>query len=87
MKLTIHVQPGASRSQITGFADGVLKVKIAAPPVRGKANQELIKLLRDVLGVSKSKLSINKGLTGKNKIVAVEGISFEEVKNRLEKGS
>ncbi|HEY91185.1 MAG TPA: YggU family protein [Dehalococcoidia bacterium] len=73
-RLNIQVQPGASRNMITRYADGVLHVKIAAPPVRGKANQELVKFLSKVLGVSKSSVIIEKGTTSRRKVVLVEGM-------------
>ena len=83
-RVTVQVQPNASRNQIVRYADGVLHVKIAAPPVRGKANRELIRFLSDVLGVSKSRVSIEKGHTSRRKVVVVEGISDGEVKRVVE---
>ena len=82
--ITVQVQPGASRNQVTRYTDGVLHVRIAAPPVRGKANRELIAFLSDVLGVSKSSLSIEKGHTSRRKIIAVEGMEQGEVMERIE---
>jgi len=82
-RLTVRVQPGASRDEVLGFADGVLRVKVAAPPVRGRANAALLALLADLLGVSKGRLSIVKGETSRNKVIAIEGLSQEEVEGRL----
>jgi uncharacterized protein (TIGR00251 family) len=66
------------------FEDGVLYVKIAAPPVKGKANQELIRFLSDILGVSRANLTILKGERSKRKVIAIEGLSREQVGRRLE---
>jgi len=77
--LTVQVQPGAGRNQVTRYTDGILHVKIAAPPVRGKANRELIEFLSSVLGVSRSSLSIEKGHTSRRKVVVVEGMGQEEM--------
>ena len=82
--ITVQVQPNASRNQVTRYADGVLHVRIAAPPVRGKANRELIEFLSDILGVSRSSLSIEKGHTSRRKVIAVEGMEQGEVMERIE---
>ncbi len=77
--ITVQVQPNASRNRVTRYADGVLHVRIAAPPVRGKANRELIAFLCKFLGVSKSSISIEKGHTSRRKVIAVEGMGEGEV--------
>ena len=56
----------------------------AAPPLKGRANQALIAYLSDILKVSKSRLSIEKGLTSRRKVVSVQGMSEEEAKERIE---
>jgi len=61
-------------------------VKIAAPPVKGKANQELVRFLSDILGVAKSNITIEKGLTSRRKVVGIRGVTKEEVARELEKG-
>jgi hypothetical protein len=81
--LQVKVAPNASRNEITGFIDGVLQVKIAAPPVKGKANKELANFLGRALGVKKSTVSIVKGQTARNKVIAIEGLSRDEIMRRL----
>ncbi len=81
--VTIQVQPNARRNEVVGFEEGVLRVKIAAPPVKGKANKELIDFLSKLLGVSKSSITIEKGLTSRRKVIAIEGLSQAEVLRRL----
>ena len=66
-----------------GFADGVLQVKVSAPPVKGKANKELIDFLSRILDVGRSQISIIKGHTSQNKVIAVGGLSREEIMGRL----
>ncbi len=78
-KLVVQVQPNASRNQLTGFKDGVLSLKITAPPLKGKANQELIKYLSDTLGIPKSRLIIRKGATAKRKMIGIMDSSQEWV--------
>jgi len=82
-RLTVKVTPNAGRSEITGFTDGVLQVKVAAPPVRGKANRELVSFLGKTLGVPKSSLLIVKGQTSRNKVIEVEGLSRDDIFARL----
>jgi len=84
-KIITHVQPGASQNQVVGFKAGVLYVRIAAPPTKGKANQALVKFLSDVLSVSKSDVTIVRGMTGKMKTVVVKGLNQEQALARLEK--
>ena len=82
-KISLRVYPNAARSEVTGFAGGILQVKISAPPVRGKANKELLAFLSQLLGVGKGVLTIIKGHTSRNKIIVIDGLSQEEVMKRL----
>jgi hypothetical protein len=82
-RLAVRVSPSASRSEVIGLKEGVLQVRIAAPPVKGKANRELIDFLSRALGVRKSAVSIVKGETSRNKVIAIAGKSREEVIRRL----
>ena len=84
-RLTVRVQPGASKDEVLGFADGLLRVKVAAPPLRGRANAALLALLAEVLGVSKGRLSIVKGEASRTKVIAIEGLSQGEVEGRVGK--
>lgn len=79
----MRVYSGAPRSEVVGFTDGAWRVKVAAPPVKGKANRELIAYLSRQLGVSKDALTIVRGHTSRNKVVAVAGMSLEDVAERL----
>ena len=81
--ITIHVQPNARRNEVLGFEDGILHLKIAAPPVKGKANRELIELLSKLLGVSKGSINIERGITGRRKVIAIVGLDREQIVARL----
>jgi uncharacterized protein (TIGR00251 family) len=80
------VHPNAARNELAGFSEGVLRVKVAAPPVRGKANRELIAFLAQKLGLSKGDLTILKGHTSRNKLVSIAGLTREELNQRLSAG-
>lgn len=69
----IRVVPRASKTEIVGEYDGVLKVRIASPPVDGAANTELIKVLAKQFGVPKSAVEIMGGQTAKLKQIKISG--------------
>ena len=83
-RITVQVQPKSSQNRVTRFEDGIVYVKIAAPPVKGKANQELIKYLSGILGVSKSSINIEKGETSKKKLVSIQGLTQDEINGIIE---
>jgi len=82
-EISLRVHPNAARSEVVDLAGGVLKVRVAAPPVKGKANKELITFLSRALGVGKDKLTIIKGHTSRSKVIAIDGLSREEVMKQL----
>ena len=83
VRISVRVHPGANRNEVTGFTDNVLHVRVAAPPVKGKANKELIDFLSRLFDVSKSQVTILRGHTARNKVVAIDGLNHEEVTKRL----
>ena len=83
--ITAQIQPNASQNRVARFEDEVWYLKIAAPPIKGKANQELIKFLSDILSVNKDNLTIKKGVTSKRKVIAIKGITQKQVMGQLEK--
>lgn len=81
--ISVRVQPRASRDRIAGWRDGVLRVSVSAPPLEGRANAAVLELLADRLGVAKSRLRIVRGLSSRDKAVAVDGMVEDEVLTRL----
>ena len=84
LTVSVRVQPNAARNRIVKFQDGILYIRLAAPPVEGKANEALIKQLSYVLDVAKSNVSIERGLAARTKSVAITGIDLERFKQRIE---
>ena len=82
-KIAVRVHPNAARNEVVGFIGEVLQIRVAASPVKGKANQELIAFLSKVLGISKSRIGIIKGHTARNKVIAIDGLSQEDTMKRL----
>ncbi len=83
MVFAVRVQPRASRSGVVGELDGALKIRLAAPPVDGEANEELARVLAKLLDVSRAQIEIISGQTSKNKLVRVSGISADVCENLL----
>ena len=67
--LKVKVKPNSQQQNIQEEPDGSLKIALKSPPVDGKANQELIKLLAKKFGVAKSDVIIKSGLSSKNKLI------------------
>ena len=83
--LNVKVVPGASRSRVAGrYADGV-KVQVSAPPERGKANDAVLDVLAQWLGVRPSQLCIAKGHTQPRKTVAIDGLTPEALETIMER--
>jgi len=82
----LHVHPNAARNELVGFSEGVLRVRVAAPPVKGKANKELIAFLARKLGLSKGDLTILRGHTSRHKLISIAGLTREELNQRLSSG-
>ncbi len=80
----VRVQPRASRSEIAGELDGALKLRLAAPPVDGEANEELIRLLSKLFRLPRASVELLSGATNKNKVVRLHGVSQAEVEQTLQ---
>ncbi len=78
-RLWVQVRPNAAINEITGYTDGRLHIKIAAPPLKGKANKELVAFLSCKLGINQSSVSIMKGQTARNKLVSIYGLSLNDI--------
>ena len=82
--LAVRVTPRASRNEIVDLLeDGTIKVRIAAPPADGEANETLIEFMAEILGVSKSRLDIVAGATGRDKLIAVLDMDVETAHSRI----
>lgn len=82
--LTIRVTPRARKTEIGGvLEDGTVRIRVAAPPVEGKANKVLIKFLSQVLGVRKNKIEIVAGERGLDKIISVLGMPAADAEIKI----
>lgn len=78
--ITVRVIPQAGRSAVVGMRDGALLIRLAAPPVEGAANAELIEVMATVLGVPKRAVTIVAGERARRKRVRVEGVTEDVVR-------
>jgi hypothetical protein len=82
-RFSVRVSPGARRSAVIGEYDGALKISVAAPPEKGKANKALTDYLSRVLGTRRSSVAVVSGETSRDKVVAVEGFTAAALRSRL----
>ncbi|MBI4220775.1 MAG: DUF167 domain-containing protein [Chloroflexi bacterium] len=81
--IQIRVQPRAKANSIDGYRDGLLRLRVTAAPEKGAANAAVIELLAEALDVPKSRLRIAKGESARAKLIAIEGLTLEDVRARL----
>ena len=77
--IRVRAQPGARRNGVTGVREGELCVAVTAPADRGRANDAIVKVLAETLGVPRSKVKILSGETNRHKRLVVDGVSVEGV--------
>ncbi|MDP6377990.1 MAG: DUF167 domain-containing protein [Pseudomonadales bacterium] len=82
-RLRIKVVPGASRTEVAGWLNDELKIRVAAPPGKGKANTSLLELLARAAGVPVRNLSIEQGTISTHKLVRIDGIDRASLLARL----
>jgi hypothetical protein len=79
----VTVHPRAKKNAITGEVGDALKVALTAPPVNGKANAACVEFFAKLLNVPRSSVTIAAGLSSRNKVIRVAGLSAEELRMRL----
>ena len=77
--LTLHIQPGAKKTEFAGLYGDALKIRLAAPPVDGKANEALVRFIAEALNLPKSAVNLKSGQTSRRKVLEVQGATTEAV--------
>ena len=75
--LTLHVQPGAKRSEVSGLHGEALKIRLAAPPIEGRANEALLRFIADCFNVPLRNVELKQGAQSRHKRVEVRGSTVE----------
>ncbi|WP_170873095.1 DUF167 domain-containing protein [Azonexus hydrophilus] len=73
--LTLHIQPGARKTELAGLHGDALKIRLAAPPVDGKANAALIDFIADRLEIARSAVRLKSGQSSRRKVLEVSGVA------------
>lgn len=84
VRFQVRVQPRASRTEISGALGGALKIRLQAPPVDGAANDALVRFLAAAFGVARRDVRIVHGLSGRSKLVEIDGIADADVERLME---
>lgn len=79
-RLSLKVVPGSSRDEIVGWLGDSLKVKVKAPPEKGRANEAVVALLAERLGIDASSIAVVSGHASAGKVVAVDGMDYEAIR-------
>lgn len=82
-KFRVRLTPRARQDRLIGWRDDVLWAQVSAPPVEGQANEALVRLLAQGLKVPRGQVRLLSGQRSRQKVVAVEGLTAEEIKRRL----
>lgn len=83
VRITVRVQPRASRAGVEGAHGNAWRVRVQAPPVEGAANDAVCELLADTLNVPKRMVRVVTGASGRTKVIEIDGMSAEVVRSRL----
>lgn len=86
-RVAVHVQPRARRTETVGMHGDAVKVRLAAPPVDGAANVELVRFVAERLGVPRAAVRIAAGAASRRKVVEVDGVDADAVRSALLAGA
>ncbi len=86
-RIRVRLTPRSSRNEILGWSEGLLRVRVTAPPVDGKANAALERLIAKILGVPKRDVCVVSGSRGREKTVAIASLGQHDVAKLLEQAT
>jgi uncharacterized protein (TIGR00251 family) len=84
VELRVRVRPRASNSEITGYRDGVLQVRLKSPPVDGRANEELCRLVARRLRLGRGRVEVVRGSRSRDKVLRVAGIGADALRQAID---
>ena len=80
LTLTLHIQPGAKRTEVAGLHGEAVKIRLAAPPIEGRANEALLKFIAAFFGVPLRQVELKQGGQSRHKVVAITGSTVDPEK-------
>lgn len=83
-RIDVRLRSRGHRNQLMGMLDGVLQARVTAPPIDGKANKALCRLIAKRIGMAPSKVAVVQGKKSRNKVVEVEGVSVTALQRALQ---
>jgi uncharacterized protein (TIGR00251 family) len=84
--IAVRAQPGAKKNAVLGEHGGALKIAVTAPPLDGRANEAILDVLANWLGVKRSQVELLRGASNRNKVVLVRGITAEQLRESIRMG-
>ncbi|HFC46621.1 MAG TPA: YggU family protein [Dissulfuribacter thermophilus] len=81
--LRVHLQPRAKRNEIVGIHGDSIKIRLKAPPVDGKANEEARRFLAKVLGIKRQQVILKTGTTSRSKSFLIKDVDINTIENKL----
>lgn len=83
VRISVHAQPGAKKTEVAGLHGGAVKIRIQAPPLEGRANDELIRFLAEALDVPRAHVTLYRGEKSRTKIFSIVGVDPVKVRHAL----
>jgi uncharacterized protein (TIGR00251 family) len=83
VRVSIYVQPRASRTEVVGEHGDAIKLRVAAPPVEGEANREVARFLTKLLGIPAASVELVSGEGSRRKVVELRGVTVDFVRSKL----
>jgi uncharacterized protein (TIGR00251 family) len=83
VRLEVYVQPRASKTELAGTHDGVIKIRVAAPAVENAANRALVDFVAQQLGVAKRCVRVVSGVASRRKVLNIEGVTAQMIAEKL----
>ena len=82
-RIDVRLTPRGGRDRIDGWAGDVLRVRVAAPPAEGRANEAMVRLVAKALGVPPSRVTLVSGTQSRTKLIEVDGLTADEIRARI----
>jgi uncharacterized protein len=82
-RLEVYIQPRASKSEVAGMHDGIIKIRVAAPAVENAANEALVEFVAEILAVPKRSVRIVSGGTSRRKLLEIDDVTEREIAAKL----